>query len=88
MSERYDLLSPREGKDGKTFWNKVGAAFKREKGGYSIVLDAYPLPDKEGRVSMLMVPPKDKGLTDDQFKKVRQAAGENVQDEISDSIPF
>lgn len=87
MAERYDLISPRESKDGKTFWNKVGAAFKREKGGYSIILDAYPLPDKEGRVSLLMVPPKEK-LTEEQFKKVREAAGEKVEEEISDSIPF
>lgn len=87
MADRYDLISPRESKDGKTFWNKVGAAFKREKGGYSIVLDAYPLPDKEGRVSLLMVPPKekDKGLTDEQFKQVRKAAGDM---DVDENIPF
>lgn len=85
MAERYDLISPRESKDGKTFWTKVGAAFKREKGGYSIVLDAYPLPDKEGRVSLLMVPPKDKNITDEQFKQVRKAAGDT---DLDDSIPF
>lgn len=55
---RYDLLSPRQGKDGKTRWLKVGAAFPRDKGGFSLVFDALPLPDKEGRVQLLMSEPK------------------------------
>lgn len=51
---RYDLLSPRQSKDGKTRWLKVGAAFPRDKGGFSLVFDALPLPDKENRVQLLM----------------------------------
>jgi hypothetical protein len=57
MTQRFDLISPRARKDGKTFWCRVGAAFPRDKGGYSLVFDALPLPDAEGRVSLLMVEP-------------------------------
>jgi len=55
---RYDLISPRPKKDGKTHWQKIGAAFPRDKGGFSLVFDALPLPDAEGRVSVLMTEPK------------------------------
>lgn len=51
---RYDLLSPRPKKDGGTSWHKVGAAFPRDKGGFSLVFDSLPLPDKDGRVSLMM----------------------------------
>ena len=54
---RFDLISPRPRKDGKTFWVKIGAAFPRDKGGYSLILDALPLPDADGKVSLLMVEP-------------------------------
>ncbi len=54
---RMNLISPRARKDGKTHWHKVGAAFPRDAGGYSLVFDSLPLPDKEGRVSLLMVEP-------------------------------
>jgi hypothetical protein len=56
---RYDLISPRARKDGKTFWVKVGAAFPRDKGGFSLQFDALPLPDADGKVTVLMTEPKD-----------------------------
>lgn len=55
--QRYDLISPRPRKDGKTFWLKVGAAFAKDNGGFSLVFDALPLPDAEGRVTVLMKEP-------------------------------
>lgn len=50
----FDLVSPRPQKDGSTRWFKVGAAFPRDKGGFQLVFDALPLPDNEGRVSLMM----------------------------------
>lgn len=76
---RYDLISPRPRKDGKTYWLKVGAGFPRDKGGFSLVFDALPLPDAEGRVTVLMVEPKDDN---------RQAPARASSDDIEDSIPF
>lgn len=51
---RYDLKSPREDRNGKTHWHKVGSAFPRDSGGFSLVFDALPLPDKEGNVRVMM----------------------------------
>ena len=50
----FDLLSPRKGKDDKTRWHKIGAAFPRDKGGFQLVFDSLPLPDADGRVSVMM----------------------------------
>ena len=58
MATRYDVITPREKKDGGTYWHKIGAAFSRDQGGFSIVLDSLPIADKEGRVMMLMSEPK------------------------------
>jgi hypothetical protein len=77
---RYDLISPRERKDGKTHWVKVGAAFSRDQGGFSLVFDALPLPDKEGNVRLLMTEPKPR---EDGYSAPRPAAGG-----IDDEIPF
>jgi hypothetical protein len=81
---RYDLISPRPNKNGKTYWLKLGAAFPREKGGFSLVFDALPLPDKEGRVSLLMVEPSDK----DGQKSEQKAAPQADLDDMSGDIPF
>ena len=61
MAQRYDLVTPREGKDGKTYWTKVGVAFPNRNGdGFSLSLEAYPLPNKEGEVRMIMRPPMER----------------------------
>ncbi len=52
---RYNLMSPRAKKDGGTFWHRIGTAFPRDKGGFSLMLDSLPIADKEGRVMVLMV---------------------------------
>ena len=56
MSERLDVLSPRKDKTGKTRWLKIGAAFPKEGGKFSVLLDALPLPDETGKVMLLMSP--------------------------------
>lgn len=59
MSKRYDVCTPRKGKDDKTFWHRVGTAFENDKG-ITVVLDSYPVPDSEGRVAMMLFEPKGK----------------------------
>lgn len=78
---RYDLLSPRPKKDGGTSWHKVGAAFPRDKGGFSLVFDSLPLPDKEGRVSLMMWEAK-------QRDDGRQQGGQAQRDTFNDEVPF
>jgi hypothetical protein len=76
---RYDLISPRERKDGKTFWVKVGSAFERDQGGFSLVFDALPLPDKEGNVRLLMTEPKQR---QDGGNMAKMPASREIDDEI------
>lgn len=58
MADRFDVCSPRPKKDGGTFWQRVGTAWKGEKG-INIVFDALPLPDAEGRCSVSLFEPRD-----------------------------
>ena len=32
MADRYELKTPRKGKDGKVYWTKVGVAFPQKNG--------------------------------------------------------
>lgn len=85
--ERYDLMSARARKDSdKPYWHKVGAAFKRDKGGYSLVFDSLPLPDKDGRVSLMMWAAKEKETSTPH--PVSQVANNSSPDELDDEIPF
>jgi hypothetical protein len=44
MADRYDLKVARQGRDGKTYWTKVGVMFPmRERDGFNITLEALPL---------------------------------------------
>lgn len=81
---RYDLISPRARKDGKTYWHKVGAAFPRDKGGFSLVFDSLPLPDAEGRVALLMSEP----LDDTHSRPPREDAPARRTRDLDDEIPF
>lgn len=53
MVDRYDALYGKEN-NSKTYWTKVGAAFKNRSGsGYTLVLDAIPAPvDGQYRISL------------------------------------
>ena len=86
MTKRFDLISPRPNKNGKTYWLKIGAAFPIDKGGFSLVFDALPLPDAEGRVSLLMKEPMEKdGGNRDSPPSGAPAGGGGMPD---DEIPF
>jgi hypothetical protein len=57
MNKRYDICTPRESSQGKTFWTRIGTAFEGEKG-IQLVFDALPLPDSKGRVVANLFEPK------------------------------
>jgi hypothetical protein len=57
MSTRFDICTPRAGKDGKTYWTRIGTAWQNEKG-TQLVFDALPLPDAEGRCVANLFEPK------------------------------
>lgn len=78
----HNVSSPRKRKDGKTYWFKVGGAWPRDDGGFKVELDALPLPDAEGKVMLLISPPRD----DD--RPARQEPARGSHGEIEDSIPW
>ena len=84
MTTRFDICSGRPKKDGGTYWIRVGSMMKvREGDGYSIKLDAIPLPNEKGEVWIKAFVPREQ---QDQRKPARQAgAGERGLD---DRIPF
>lgn len=90
---RFDLVSPRAGKDGKTRWFKVGAAFPRDKGGFQLVFDALPLPDAEGRVTLMMWEAKQDGQSSqaraaDRAQRPTGGAPAGKYDDMESEIPF
>ena len=40
MAKRFDIVTPRKGRDGKTFWTKIGVAFENKTGGCRWSFDA------------------------------------------------
>ena len=83
MSTRFDVCSPRPRKDSdKPFWHRVGTAWQNDKG-ISITFDSLPLPDKEGKVSVLLFEPKEKPSGSPQ----RQTGGTSDA-AMDDEIPF
>lgn len=81
MTTRFDVLSPRPGKDGKTYWLKLGAQFPSKDGqGWTIKLDALPLPDKNGDIWLSCKEPRERSSTPVQSGSLR--------DQLDDEIPF
>lgn len=82
MSTRFDICTPRKGKDDRTYWTRIGTAWQSDKG-IQLVFDALPIPDSEGRcVANLFEPkPRDGGQR-------QQSGGGNYADQIDDSIPY
>lgn len=56
MAKPYRVCVPRKDeKTGKTYWTNIGAAFPRDRGGMSVMLDALPI----GREIMIFPPDAD-----------------------------
>jgi hypothetical protein len=79
---RFDICSPRKGKDDKTFWTRIGTAWQSDKG-IQLVFDALPLPDAEGRCVANLFEPKERDAAP------RQQQRAPASDDLgSDIIPF
>lgn len=91
MTTRYDVSSPRAGKDGKTFWHRIGTAFPAKDGdGMNVVLESLPLPDKDGRVSFVIRPAKDlrEASGTGRRPQAEQYRQTSHQAPIDDNVPF
>ena len=84
MTKRYRAVVGRQytAKDGseKTAWTRIGTMWKRDKGGYSLQLDAAPIGD--GRVMLFP--------DEDRQEHAPQNAGSYAapSDSNTDDIPF
>jgi hypothetical protein len=80
-NKRYDICTPRKGKDDKTFWTRIGTAWEGDKG-IQLVFDALPLPDAEGRCVANLFEPKEKGSTPHQQPQSSGRASAYIDDDI------
>lgn len=55
-SDFLDVISFRQRGDGKPFAHRIGSAKHGKDGKLNVYLDSLPLPDKDGRVSLLISP--------------------------------
>ena len=82
---RFDIVQPRAGRDGKTFFTRIGTAWPLDKGGYRLVFDALPIAslNRDGGIetTALLFPPKDNA-----DRPARQTAARDFDD--SDGVPF
>lgn len=64
---RLDIMQPRQGGDGKTYWTKLGSAWPAKSGtGYSLTFEALPMPSmsEKGQIECRVLlreplPPRD-----------------------------
>jgi hypothetical protein len=74
MTKRFDICTPREGSNGKTYWTRIGTAFEGDKG-IQLVFDALPIADSKGRVVANLFEPREKNDGQRQQSRQPQPAG-------------
>jgi hypothetical protein len=86
---RYEIKSPRERKDGKTYWQPLGSLFVRDDGSVGGELDALPIPDKDGRVRFSCFEPRERDAAPPapQQQQSRQQSQPSSAD-LDDDVPF
>jgi hypothetical protein len=90
MAKRYDVLGMNiyTGADGeeKTFFFRVGTMFANKDGKDQFMLDlmAFPVPNKEGKVKLLVKPPEPR----DQEYRSTPRQQQSTSSAIDDDIPF
>lgn len=85
MAKRFDIATPRKGRDDKTYWTKIGTAWQNDRGGIQLVFDALPIADSEGRVVANLFEPKER---DGGQRQQPQQGGGRGFDDLDDSVPF
>jgi hypothetical protein len=90
MAKRYDVLGMNsyvtaDGEE-KTFFFKVGTMFSNKDGKDQFMLDmmAFPVPNKEGKVKLLVKPPEPR---DNEYRGT-QRGQQTTSVAIDDDIPF
>ena len=80
-SYMFKVLSPVERKNGKTFWMRIGNAFRNRDGSLNVYLNAYPT---NGKLQIREFDDRDESrpAVDAAALPVAQPAG------VSDQLPF
>ena len=91
MVKIMEIKQPRAGKEGKTYWHKVGVKFVYDDGKESIKLDSLPLPNEKGEVWMNLFEPRPKddtatGTWDNPEKQ--DTSADTASKDFDDEIPF
>lgn len=89
---RMDIVTPRHGSDGKTYFTKIGSAWETKSGGWSLSFDALPIAsmNDQGKLetrALLMVPRDNtaaRGNTPDRGG----GNGRRAVDDLDDDVPF
>ena len=85
MVKIMEVKQPRAGKDGKTYWHKLGVKFVYDDGKESIKLDSLPLPNERGEVWMNLFEPRPR---DDAATGTWDNREETTSKDFDDEIPF
>ena len=89
MVKIMEIKQPKEGKDGKTYWHKVGVKFVYDDGKESIKLDSLPLPNEKGEVWMNLFEPRPKDDTaTGTWSKPEDTLTDTASKDFDDEIPF
>lgn len=101
MSNRYDVMSPRKDREGKTRWTRVGVMFPAKSGnGFAIKFEALPLPDEKGEVWVQAMEPKERDADEDRpaakqqgrppasYNPIPQKPAPSSGPMLDDEIPF
>jgi hypothetical protein len=98
MSSRYDVMSPRKDREGKTRWTRIGVMFPAKSGnGFAIKLDALPLPDEKGEVWISAMEPREREEGQEPGERPRPAPTMRMaaprgptptESQLNDEIPF
>lgn len=93
MTNRMDIVSPRAGSDGKTYFTKIGVAFETKAGGWSLSFEALPLPsiNDKGQLecrALMMVPRERDGAAPQRQQSRAAPTRRDDLDDDMDGVPF
>ena len=92
MATRKDMMTPRPGSGGKTFWHRIGTAWEGDGGKISLVFDSLPLPtmNDKGQLEtrVLLMDPRDNAGASQQRGSAGQQTRGRLDDDLDDSVPF
>jgi hypothetical protein len=82
VSDFWDVGQFKKTQSGKNRFVKLGYAKQKDDGGFFVNLDALPLPDEQGRVSIAISPQRQRDDSQQGYSNASQGG------DMEDQIPF